>query len=136
MFQGDLCEPKDPQDPWYPHAQAFLTLKLFLAYTAKNGTFPMQVDFLVAYLQAKMRERVFVQFPEAWKKYLPEHLHKWIGRPLLLLRALYGYNHSGKFLCQDQVDFLQEEGFTQFMPGYWIKHFKGGYHIGFPTLRR
>ena len=84
--------------------------------------FQCKVDFLLAYLQAKMHERVFVKFPESWKKCLPEHLHKWIGWPLLLLRALYGYNYSGKFLYQDQADFLQEEGFTQFMPGYWIKH--------------
>ena len=130
VFRGDLYEPKDPQDPWNPHA-SFLTLKLFLAFAAKNGTFPMQVDFLLAYLQAKMRERVFVKFPEAWKKYLPEHLHKWIGRPLLLLRALYGYNYSGKFLYQDQADFLQEEGFTQFMPGFWMKRYQGGYYISY-----
>ena len=70
VFRGDLYEPKDPQDPWNPHA-SFLTLRLFLAFAAKNGTFPMQVDFLLAYLQAKMRERVFVKFPEAWKKYPP-----------------------------------------------------------------
>ena len=58
----------------------------------------MQIDFLLAYLQARMRERVFVEFPEAWKAFLPEHLHKFIGRPVRLKRALYGYNYSGRFL--------------------------------------
>ena len=61
-------------------------------------------------------------FPEYWKKYLPEHIHKWIGRPLLLLKALYGYNYSGKFLYQDQAEFLVEQGMVQIMPGFWIKH--------------
>ena len=45
VFQGDLYKPKDPQDPWNLHA-SFLTLKLFLAYATKNGTFPMQGGLL------------------------------------------------------------------------------------------
>ena len=60
-----------------------------------------------------------------WRPYgvqQPEHIHKWIGCPLLLLKALYGYNYSGKFLYQDQAKFLIEQGMVQIMPGFWIKH--------------
>ena len=130
VFRGNLYDPKDAQDPWNPHAD-FLALKIFLADSAHRGTFPRQVDFVLAYLQAKMRERVFVKFLEHWKQFLPEHVHKWIGRPLLLLKALYGCNYSGKFLYQDQAEFLEEEGFTAVMPGHWMKHFPDGTAITF-----
>jgi hypothetical protein len=126
VFRGDLYDPKDPQDSWNPHA-SFLALKVFLAICAKMGIFPMQVDFLLAYLQANMRERVFVQFPEPWKQYLPEHLWKYIGRPLLLKKALYGYNYSGKFLYQDQADFLREHGMQESgLPGLWFRRGNDG----------
>ena len=130
VFRGDLYQPKNPQNAWNPHAQ-FLQLKLYLADSAKDGTHPRQLDFLLAFLQAEMKERVFVIFPEHWKKYLPEHLHKWIGRPLLLLRALYGYNYSGKFLYQDQASFLDKQGFKQAAPGYWVKKLTLGRTIRF-----
>ena len=130
VFRGDLYNPQDPQDPWNPHA-SFLSLRVFLADCAARGSFPCQIDLILAYLQAKMKERVFVIFPESWKQFLPEHLHKWIGRPLLLLNALYGYTYSGKFLYQDLAEFLEKQGLKQIMPGYWIKHLENGKVIAF-----
>ena len=126
VFRGDLYQPAEPQDSWNPHA-SFLALKVFLALNTYFGIYPVQIDFLLAYLQANMRERVFIRFQENFKQYLPEHLHKWIGRPLLLLKALYGYNYSGKFLYQDQAEFLESQGFEQSgLPGLWIKHLEEG----------
>ena len=127
VFRGDLYDPKDPQDSWNPHA-LFLALKVFLATCARLGMFPSQTDFILAYLQADMRERVFVKFPDYWVKFLPEHLHKWIGRPLLLKKALYGYNYSGKFLYLDQAEFLESQGFEKSgLPGLWVKHLDDGH---------
>lgn len=124
VFRGDLYDPKEPLDTWNPHA-SFLALKLFLAACAKRGIFPCQVDYKLAYLQSDMRERVFVQFPSFWRHYLPADLHEWIGRPLLLRKALYGYNYSGKFLYLDQAQFLEENNFEQIMPGLWLKQLQG-----------
>ena len=125
VYRGDLYNPADPQDSWNPHA-SFLALKVYLALCAKYGIFPLQVDFLLAYLQANMRERVFVLFPEVWKKWLPEHVHKWIGRPVLLKKALYGYQYSGKFLYQDQAEFLMTQGFEESgLPGFWFRKRNG-----------
>ena len=126
VFRGDLYSPNTSMDSWNPHA-SFLALKVFLATCARLGIFPSQTDFLLAYLQADMRERVFVKFPDAWKYHLPEHLHKWIGRPLRLRKALYGYNYSGKFLYEDQAEFLRQEGLEESgLPGLWIKHLPNG----------
>ena len=91
-----------------------------------------QTDFLLAYLQSDMRERVFVKFPEVWKEFVPEYLHKWLGRPLLLLKALYGYNYSGKFLYLDQAEFLKAQGLEETaLPGLWVKHLPEGHTLLF-----
>ena len=126
VFRGDLYDPKDPQDSWNPHT-SFLSLKVFIALCTMHKMTPCQINFILAYLQAMMRERVFVKFPEHWKAYLPEHVHKYIGRPLLLKKALYGYNYSGKFLYQDQAEFLEAQGLIQSgLPGLWFRHDEDG----------
>ena len=131
VFRGDLYDPADPQDSWNPHA-SFLALKIFLAECARLGIFPSQIDFVLAYLQANMRERVFIKFPDGWKRFLPDHLHKWCGCPLKLLKALYGYNYSGKFLYQDQADFLRSQGLEESgIPGLWVKHLTNGKKLMF-----
>ena len=51
-------------------------------------------------------------FPETWKKYLPEHLHKWIGRLLPLKKALHGHNYSGKFLTKTRLNSSKTKALT------------------------
>jgi hypothetical protein len=109
VFRGDLYNPQHPMDSWNPHAN-WLALKLFLAICAKFGMYPSQSDFVMAYLQVPMRgERVFVKFPDFWSDFLPDDLKPYCGVPLLLIKALYGYTLSGKFLYEDQADWLQEK---------------------------
>ena len=62
--------------------------------------------------------------PEYSNKLLPESLHHWVGRPLLLLKALYGYTYSGKFLYEEQAEFvINTLGFTKFQsaPALYFK---------------
>ena len=97
-----------------------------LLLIGRFGIFPVQTDLVMAYVQAAMRERVFCKLPEYWKNFLPEYLWVYCGRPLLLVKALYGYTYSGKFLYQDEAEFLGEEGFTQTLfPGLWYKKLEG-----------
>jgi len=126
VFRGDLYTPMDGSDSWNPHA-TWAGLKIFLGWCARHGTFPIQIDYVMAYVQAKMRERVFVIIPEHWKELLPEELHSWCGRPLLMLKALYGYTFSGKFLYKEQADFLKEQGFRETaIVALWKKTFEDG----------
>jgi len=67
----------------------------------------------MAYVQAKMKGRVFAIIPDEWKELLPEELHKWCGRPLRLLKALYGYTFSGRLLYDDQAEFLRNYGLRE-----------------------
>lgn len=111
VFRGDLYRPHATLDSWNPHAD-WTSLRIFLAVCARRGIFPAQCDLVQGYLQSKMRERVFVKFPQFWADYLPDDLKQYCGVPLLLLMALYGYTYSGKFLYEDVADFLRSQGFT------------------------
>ena len=132
VFRGDLHTPSNHLDSWNPHA-TWTALRLFLALCARYKIFPAQIDFIMAYVQTAMRgERVFTKFPAFWAKYLPEELRKYMGRPLLLKKALYGYNYSGRFLWEDQADFLQGQGLHSVagMPALWVCHLpNGGIHL-------
>ena len=109
-FRGDLYIPMADFDPYSPHAD-WISTRLFLAFCAYLNIFPSQVDFVVmAYVQATMRERVFAQFPAYWAEFLPDELKPWIGRPLLLLKALYGYTYSGKFLYEAKPTLYAKRG--------------------------
>jgi hypothetical protein len=65
VFRGDLYTPNDPLDSWNPHATWF-ALRMFCALCARYRIFPAQSDFIMAYLQVKMKERVFIRLPAFW----------------------------------------------------------------------
>jgi hypothetical protein len=89
--------------------------------------YPSQTDFVMAYLQVKMKEQVFIKFPEFWAQHLPDNLKPYCGVPLRLLKALYGYTYSGKFLFEEQAAFFAEYGLRQTaMPALWVKHTSNG----------
>jgi hypothetical protein len=132
VFRGDLYKPTEELDSWNPHA-TWTSLKYYLGLCSFYRTFPAQIDFVMAYVQTDMREeKVYVKLPEFWRKLLPEDLQPYAGTPLLLLKALYGYRHSGKFLWEDQSEFLYSENLRPLngMPALWIlKLPQGGVHL-------
>jgi Reverse transcriptase (RNA-dependent DNA polymerase) len=126
VFRGDLYDPQDPMDSWNPHA-TWPSLRLFLALCARYRIFPSQSDFVMAYLQVPMKERVFIKFPAYWADVLPNDLKPYCGTDLLLKKALYGYTYSGKFLFEEQADFFRSFGLRQtVIPALWVQHFDGG----------
>lgn len=56
-------------------------LKTFVANAAQEGKENKQVDFIAAYLQANVRERVFVKLGDNIATICPEYAHL-VGRPL------------------------------------------------------
>ena len=127
VFRGDLYQDDNDIDPWNPHA-SWVSLRIFLAMCAMRGFHPCQIDFVMAYVQARMRKRAFVEIPQEWAQALPEDLRVWCGRPLLCLKALYGYTFSGKFLYEDQAEFLRDVvGMRQTsLVGLWVKNLSNG----------
>jgi hypothetical protein len=84
----------------------------------------------MAYLQVKMKERVFIRLPAFWAEHLPENFHKYCGVPLRLLKALYGYTYSGKFLYEEQAEFFSLYGLRQtVIPALWVMAFGNNHRL-------
>ena len=75
-------------DTWSPTA-SMSTLKYFLADAAKNKAIVHQLDFIGAFLQAKVKNRVFAKLDNRYTEYFPEYA-KYFGRALRLLKSMYG----------------------------------------------
>ena len=72
-----------------------------------------QLDFIEAFLQAKVKGRVFVTLDAKYGDYFPEY-REYFGRPLRLLRSMYGMTISGKLFADDLTDWLVNvAGFKQ-----------------------
>jgi hypothetical protein len=110
VVRGDLQRNVE-EDTWSPTA-SFRALKLFLAHAPRLNVRVRQLDFVGAFLQAKVRSRIFVKIPTIYGSIFPE-FQKYCGVPLHLLKSLYGMTLSGKYWYQDLMEFLVSIGFTQ-----------------------
>ena len=99
---GDTCSP----------IASMITLKYFLADTAKHKARVHQLDFIGAFLQAKVKNRVFVKLDMRYADCFPEYA-QYFGRALKLLKSMYGMTKSGKLFADELNEWLIEEGFIQ-----------------------
>jgi hypothetical protein len=99
------------EDSWSPTAP-FRSLKMFLADAARNKCRVYQLDFIGAFLQANVRGRIFVSLPKVYGDIWPE-FKDYCGRPLRLVKSMYGMTYSGKCWYLDLKEWLLEEGFIQ-----------------------
>ena len=89
-----------------------ITLKYFLADAEKNKARVHQLDFIGAFLQAKVKNRVFVKLDMRHADYFPEYV-QYFGRALKILKSMYGMTNSGKLFAHELTEWLIEEGFMQ-----------------------
>ena len=86
-------------DTWSPTA-SMRTLKYFLSYAAKHRARYHQLYFIGAFLQAKVKNRVFVKLDIRYTDYFPE-CAQYFGRSLRLLKSMYGMTNSGKLFADE-----------------------------------
>ena len=98
-------------DTWSPTAY-MITLKYFLADAAKHKARVHQLDFIGAFLKAKVKNRVFVILNMRYGAYFPEY-SQYFGRALKLLKSVYGMTNSGKLFADELTEWLIKEGFVQ-----------------------
>ena len=98
-------------DTWSPKA-SMRTLKYFLADAAKHRARVHQLDFIGTFLQAKVKNRVFVKLDMRYADYFPEYV-QYFGRALKLLKSMYGMTNSGKLFADELTECLIKEGFMQ-----------------------
>ena len=99
------------EDTYSPSA-SFRVLKMFLADAARHTCKTYQFDVVGAFLQAKMRSRVFIKLPAIYGQLFPEYA-AYCGKPVMLLKAMYGMTLSGKYWYEEFRDWLVSVGFTQ-----------------------
>ena len=108
---GDLHNREMVGDTWSPTA-SMRTLKYLLAYAAKHKAIVHQLDFIGAFLHAKVKNRVFVKLDIRYTDYFPEY-EKYFGRALRLLNSMYGMTNSGKLFADELTEWLLEACFIQ-----------------------
>ena len=100
LVRGYLQNKEMVGDNWSPTA-SMRTLKYFLADAEKHKARVHQLDFIGAFLQAKVKNRVFIKLDMRYADYFPEYA-QYFGRALKLLKSMYGVTNSGK-LCADEL---------------------------------
>ena len=88
VVRGDFQTKEMVGDTWSPTA-SMRTLNYFLAAAAKHKARVHQLDFIGAFLQAKVKNRVFVKLDIRYTDYFPSYA-KYFGRALRLLKSMYG----------------------------------------------
>ena len=71
VVRGDFQNKEMVGDTWSP-TESMRTLKYFLADAAKNRARVHQLDFIGAFLQAKVKNRMFVKLDMRYADYFPE----------------------------------------------------------------
>ena len=64
-----------------------------------------QLDFIGAFLQANVKNRVFVKLDMRYAAYFPEYTQYFV-RALKLLKSMYGMTNSGKLFTDELTGWL------------------------------
>ena len=131
VVSGSLQNKEMVGDTWSPTA-SMRNLKYFLADAAKHKTRVHQLDFIGAFLQAKVKNRVFVKLDMRYADYFTEYA-QYFGRALKLFKSMYGMTNSGKLFADELTEWLIEEGFMQskFQMSIYYKYAPDGSKIVF-----
>ena len=99
VVRGDLKNKELFGDTWSPTV-SIRTLKYFLADATKHKARVHRLYFIGAFLQAKVKNRVFVKLDSRYTDYFPEY-SKYFGRSLRLLKSMYGMTNSGELFADE-----------------------------------
>jgi hypothetical protein len=129
VVRGDLQNKQSLEDKWSPTA-SFRSLKMFLAHAARLKVRVRQMDFIGAFLQAKVRSRVFIKMPAVYGEIFPE-FKEYCGVPVRLIKSMYGMSLSGKYWYQELQEWLLENSFMQskVIACFFWKNFEDGSKI-------
>ena len=104
LVRGDFQNKEMVGYTWSPTA-SMRTLKYFLVYTAKHKAIVHQLDFIGAFLQEKVKNRVSVKLDMRYADYFPEYA-QYFGRALKLLKSMYGMTNSGKLFADELTEWI------------------------------
>ena len=87
------------------------TLKYVLEDATKHSARVHQLHFIGAFLQEKLKSRVFEKLYSRYTYYFPEYA-KYFGRSLRLLKSMYVMTNSGKLFADELIEWLLETGLS------------------------
>ena len=99
VVRGDLQHKELVGDNWSSIA-SMSTLKYFLEDATKHKARVHQLYFIGAFLQAKVKNRVFLKLDIRYTDSFPDY-SKYFGRALRLWEPMYGMNDSGKLFSDE-----------------------------------
>ena len=99
-------------------------------YAAKHKARVHQLDFIGAFLRAKVKNRVFVKLDIRYTDYFPEYA-QYFGKSLILLKSMYGMTNYGKLFADELTECLLEARFIQsnFQMSIYYKYAPDGSNI-------
>ena len=83
-----------------------------MADAVKHRARVHQLDCIVAFLQEKVKNRIFLKLDSKYTDYFPEY-STYLGRALILLKYIYGMTNSGKLFYNELTEWLLEAGFIK-----------------------
>ena len=115
-FCANGNETDPPKDSTFSTVVSRDTVRLFFLLAALNDTEILSADIQNAYLNAPVREKLYTI---AGKEFGP----KFEGRPVLIVRALYGLRSSGKAFRDYLATNLREMGYVSSKadPDLWMR---------------
>ena len=87
------------------------TLKYFLADAVNQKVRVHQLDLIGAFLQAKVKNGVFVKLDSKYADYFSEYSN-YFERALRYLKSMYGMSDYGKLFADELTECLLEAGFN------------------------
>ena len=99
-------------DTWSP-TSSIRNLKHLLADATKHKARFHQLDFIGAFLQAEVKNRLFVNLDSRYIDYFPEYA-KYFGRAFILLKSMYDMTNSGKLFSDELTEWLLESDFIKY----------------------
>ena len=94
VVRGDVQNKELVGDNWSPTAY-MRTLKYVLTGEIKQKARVHQLDLIGKFLQAKVKNRVFVNLVNRYADYFPEYSDYFV-RALILFKSMYGMTNSRK----------------------------------------
>ena len=111
LVRGNLHNKELIGDNW-KLITSMRTLKYLLADAAKHKEIVQQLDFIGEFLQAKVKNWIFIKLDSRYADYVPEYSN-YFGRSLRLLNSMYGMTNYGKLFYDELTEWLLEAGFIQ-----------------------
>ena len=102
VVRGDLQNNEMVGDTLSPKS-SMRTLEYFLADAAKHKARVHQLDFIGAFLLAKVKSIAFVKLDIRYTYYFSEYA-QYFGRVFILLKSMYGMTNSGKLFADELTE--------------------------------